>query len=150
MANKASKKSPNALFESTNLRSIKKIKIFPYTRCITPKHVTSWRGPSPCHCACWQLSSYRRNAAAVASRWQHCVRFNRSKISTSDLPLRRRTCYRSTKRSAYTALIYSINNSLSVFNYETYQWVETRVVNGPTSSGQNPARPQKYKPEPEN
>ena len=26
--------------------------IFQYTRCITLMHVTSWRGPSPRHCAC--------------------------------------------------------------------------------------------------
>ena len=25
--------------------------IFHYTRCNTPRRVTSWRGPSPCHCA---------------------------------------------------------------------------------------------------
>ena len=27
------------------------IQIFHYTRCITPKRVTTWRGPSPRHCA---------------------------------------------------------------------------------------------------
>ena len=31
-------------------------------------------GPSPCYCA-RQRSSFRSNVAAVASRWQHCVRF---------------------------------------------------------------------------
>ena len=30
---------------------VNQIKIFHYTRCITPKRVTSWRGPSPRHCA---------------------------------------------------------------------------------------------------
>ena len=48
------------------------------------KRVTSLRGPSP------------RHVAAVASRSQHCVRFDRPEISTSDLSLQRRTCYRST------------------------------------------------------
>ena len=30
---------------------------------------------------------FRRNVAAVARRWQHCVRFDRPEIWTSDLPL---------------------------------------------------------------
>ena len=33
---------------------------------------------------------------------------------------------------------------------ETYSTPRDRVVNGPTSSGPNPARTRKYKPEPEN
>ena len=41
-------------------------------------------------------SSFWRNVAAVVSRWQHCVRFDRSEIWTSDLPLQRETRYRST------------------------------------------------------
>ena len=65
--------------------------IFHYTRCITLKRVTSLRGPYPRHCA-WQHSFFRRNVAEVASRWPHCVQFDR----TSDLPLRRRMRYRST------------------------------------------------------
>ena len=39
-----------------------------------------------------QHSSFWRNVAAVASRWQHCVRFDRPEIWTSeDLPLQRQT-----------------------------------------------------------
>ena len=53
--------------------------IFHYTRCITPKRVTSLRGPSPSHCArATQL--FLRNVAAEASRWQHCVRSDRPEI----------------------------------------------------------------------
>ena len=36
----------------------------------------------------------------MASRWQHCVRFDRTKISTSDLPNRRQT---------HCALLYGLN-----------------------------------------
>ena len=41
-------------------------------------------------------SSFRRNAAAVTSRWQLCVRFNRPEIWTLDLSLQKQTRYRST------------------------------------------------------
>ena len=69
--------------------------IFYYTRWITPKRVTSWRGPSPRHCArATQLLS--KKCRSGGSRWQHCVRFDRPEIWTSDLPLQRRTRYRST------------------------------------------------------
>ena len=58
---------------------IKSNQVFYYTRCITPKRVTSLRGPFPRHCArATQL--LRRNVAAVASYWQHCVRFDRPEI----------------------------------------------------------------------
>ena len=47
-----------------------------------------------------QHSFYRRNVAAVTSHWQHCVRFDRSKIlrllRSSDLPPHRRMPSRST------------------------------------------------------
>ena len=43
-----------------------------------------------------QHSFFRRHAGAVASRWQHCVSFDRPEIWTSDLPLQRRTRYQST------------------------------------------------------
>ena len=43
-----------------------------------------------------QHNSFQRNVAAVASRWQHRVQFDRPEIWTSDLPLQRRTRYRST------------------------------------------------------
>ena len=35
----------------SNYNAIKSNQIFHYTRWITPKRVTSWRGPSPRHCA---------------------------------------------------------------------------------------------------
>ena len=41
-------------------------------------------------------SSFRRNVTAFASRWQHCARFDRPEIWTSDLLLQRQTPYRST------------------------------------------------------
>ena len=69
--------------------------IFYYARCITPKRVTTWRSPTPRHCIYGKHSLFR-NVATVASRWQHCVRFDRPEIWTSDLPLQRRTCYHST------------------------------------------------------
>ena len=47
--------------------------VFHYSRCIAPKRVTSWRGPSSRQFACGQHSSLRRNVAAVASRWQRIV-----------------------------------------------------------------------------
>ena len=49
------------------------IQIFYYTRYVTPRLVTSLRGPSPRRCACGLRSFFRRNVAAVASHWQHCV-----------------------------------------------------------------------------
>ena len=53
--------------------------IFHYTRCNTPERVTSWRGLLRV-IAPGQHSSFRRNVATVASRWQHCVRFDRPEI----------------------------------------------------------------------
>ena len=47
-------------------------------------------------CACGRQSSFWRNVAAVARRWQRCVRFKRTEIWTSDLPLQRRTRYHAT------------------------------------------------------
>ena len=38
-----------------------------------------------------QHSSFPRNVAEVANRWQHCVRFDRPEIWTLDLLLQRRT-----------------------------------------------------------
>ena len=69
---------------------------FHYTRCITPKRVMSFAGPSSCHYACGQHSFFWRNIAARASPWQHGVRFNGTEMWTTDFPLQRRTCYRST------------------------------------------------------
>ena len=81
--------------ESWNLDSNR---IFLYTRCIMPKRVTSWQGPSPHRCS-RAHSSFRIIVAAVASRWQHCVRFDRPEIWTPDLPLQRLKRYRSTNWS---------------------------------------------------
>ena len=39
--------------------------------------VMSLQGPSSSYCACGRHSFFWRTAAAVASRWQQCVRFNR-------------------------------------------------------------------------
>ena len=44
----------------------------------------------------------------MASRWQHCVRFDRAEIWTPDLPLQRRTRYRSTNCAVMRALHYSV------------------------------------------
>ena len=38
-----------------------------------------------------QHSTFRRNIAAMARRWQHCVQFDWPENWTSDLPLQRRT-----------------------------------------------------------
>ena len=43
-----------------------------------------WRGPSPRPSAL--ATQLRRNVAAVASRWRHCVRFDGPGIRTSGLP----------------------------------------------------------------
>ena len=39
----------------------------PYTRCITPNLVTSWRCPSPHYCTCRQHSFFRKTVAAIAN-----------------------------------------------------------------------------------
>ena len=91
-SNRCLKQTPNKHLKA----QIKSIKSFLSTCCITPKRVTSWRGPSLPHCTCEQLGFFRRNAAAVASRWQHCVQFDRPEVWNSDLPLQKRTRYRST------------------------------------------------------
>ena len=49
-----------------------------YTRVITPKRVTSGKGPSPRHSA-W-AAHLPRNVAAVASCWRHCVRLTDPRI----------------------------------------------------------------------
>ena len=76
----------------TIFKAILSNQIFYYTRCTTPKRVTSLWGPSPSHCA-RDYSSFRRNIPAVMSRY---VRFDWPEIGTSNLPLQRRTRYRST------------------------------------------------------
>ena len=53
------------------LTDIKSNQIFHYTRCNTPKRVTSRRAHL-CVIAPGQHSSFGRNTATVASSWQHC------------------------------------------------------------------------------
>ena len=50
-----------------------------YTRCITPKRVSSLRGPSRSH---WpgQHGHIRRKVTVVASRWQYCARLDQPEI----------------------------------------------------------------------
>ena len=71
-----SRQNENSRFLSGITRSSNQInQIFHYTRWITPKRVTSWRAYLRV-VAPGQHSSFRRKVAAVASRWQHCVRFD--------------------------------------------------------------------------
>ena len=58
---------------------VKSNQIFHYTRCSTPKGVTSLRAHLRV-IAPGQHSSFQRNVAAVARRWQQCVRFDRPEI----------------------------------------------------------------------
>ena len=59
-----------------------------YSLHIMPKHATTLRNPSPRHCAASLLhSSFPKNVAAVASRWQHCVQFDRREIWTFLCPI---------------------------------------------------------------
>ena len=46
---------------------------------LSPKRVKSLRGSPPRHCD-QAAQLLRRNVAAAASRWQHCVRFDRHKF----------------------------------------------------------------------
>ena len=63
-----------------------------FARCITLEHVTSG-GDHLQVIALAEHSFFRRNVAAVASCWQHSVRFDGFEISTSDLPLQwRKRC----------------------------------------------------------
>ena len=66
----------------SNLTYICFLSFFHYARCITPKRVTSLRGPSLRHCTRGQHRSFQRNVATVASCWQHFVRFDWPKIWT--------------------------------------------------------------------
>ena len=59
------------------------------------KHITSLQAYLSV-IACGQHSSFQRNVAGVTSRWQHCSRFDRPKISISDLSLQRGMHYRLT------------------------------------------------------
>ena len=54
--------------------------IFHHSSCITSKRVTSWRSLTPHHFASRQRILHWRNVAEVASRWKHCVQFDRPEI----------------------------------------------------------------------
>ena len=56
--------------------------MFHCTYCSTLKCVTSLRGPFLRHCARRQQNCFQRNAAAMASRWQHCVPFDRPRFES--------------------------------------------------------------------
>ena len=66
-------------FVQVSLEKIKESQLH-YTCCITPKRVTSLRGSSTRYCACKKHSSFGKNVAATASRWQHCIKFDRPEI----------------------------------------------------------------------
>ena len=71
-----------------------------YTRCITLKRVTSWRGPSPRQCArVTQLLS--KKCCSGGEPLGILMRLDRLEIRTLDLPLQRQTRYRSTNRLHY-------------------------------------------------
>ena len=55
-------------FLALSLLASNQCKIFYYTPCITPKHVTSWRNPSTRHWVCRQHSSFLWNIER--SDWQ--------------------------------------------------------------------------------
>ena len=58
--------------------------------------------------------SFRRNVIAVASRWQHCLRFERPEIWTwLDLPLQRRMGYCSTTWPVDSRMHYRWTNRLA-------------------------------------
>ena len=55
------------------------IQIFHYTRWITSKRVTRWRGPFPRHYA-RTTQLFSKKCRSGYNRWQHCVRFDRPEI----------------------------------------------------------------------
>ena len=128
--------------------------IFYYTRWITPKRVTSWRGPSPRHCArATQLLS--KKCRSGGEPLATLCRFDRPEIWTSDLPLQRRTRYSSTNYNIFindglhslnneehytdfdqtlAVLKYSINNNL-IHNSFSATWL--RIYTGNSSLNTN-------------
>ena len=69
----------NIVDKKKNTTILFKNQIFYFTPCITPKRITGLQGPFLRHCT-GQHSSFQRNVAAVESRWQHCLRFDRPEI----------------------------------------------------------------------
>ena len=107
------------------IKTIMKLnQMFHFTRCITPKRVTSLRvhlrviAPK-------QSSFFQRNVAAVASRWQLCVRFDRPEIGTSDLLFQRRTRYRSNNWLVKTIMLNQ-NAHRSVFG-KIHRFVQLKI-----------------------
>ena len=89
-----------------------------------------------------QHSFFWINITAVASRWQHCVRFYRPKIWTSDLLLQKRFCYcskltrhnllwcniRTSGESPEVPLVCSniLSPSLHCWSCNRHRWCERR------------------------
>ena len=80
--------------------------IFHYTPGITPIRCNEFAGviSSSLRLRATQLLS--KNCRRVASRWQLFVEFEQSEIWTSDLPLQRRTRYRSTKCPGFSFVAF--------------------------------------------
>ena len=85
--------------------------IFHYVCCITPKRVTSLRGPFLRHCA-GQHSSFRRNVAAAASCRQHCIRFDQRENWT--------TCSRNVQLTARLTGCSTIKFSIRAISWVYY------------------------------
>ena len=81
--------------------------------------------PHPRHCDRTHHSSIQRNAAAVASRWQHYVRFDRPEIWTSDCSRQRWTRYRSTNRPI---MFYKFISTISLFNVKLINRINTPSI----------------------
>ena len=76
-------------------------------------------------------AALRKNVAAVASRWQHCVRFDLLKVGTSYLPLQRRTRCHSTNWPVLFSALWNVNLTSRgnngagfVFGYKRYSFGE--------------------------
>ena len=95
-------KRPESPFKSTVKMQcwcliVKSNQIFYCTRFNNPKCVTSLRSPTPHHCArALQLLSKKCCNGGEPLGWQHCEWFDEPETWTLDLPLQRRTHYRST------------------------------------------------------
>ena len=74
-----------------------------------------------------QHSSFPKYVAAVVSRWQHCVQFDRPGIWTSDLSLERRTCYRSINCQSSLSL-YLLYNAGAWSNLQLFQYSGSKLV----------------------
>ena len=105
--------------------------VFYYICCNSPKRETSLRGPFQSRCA-GQHNFFRRNAAAVANRWQQCVQFDRPEIWTSELPLQRQTCFRLTN---WPVVDESYSNNLNKLSLKAQKnffclWIFEKLKDG--------------------